>query len=541
MSPDRLSERIRASAGWAAFGDALGFITELTRASGLRSRVGAEHVENTAPWKRRVGGRNGPTVVLPAGTLSDDTQLRLASSRAIRGDGTFDVELFSKIELTTFPAYAMGAGRGTLSAAAALKRRGATWFANYFDDGGVKYIHCGGNGAAMRIHPHVWHTLNLRSADQMVLEVISNAVCTHGHPRGIVGAVFHAFCLREAVRKGVPGPETLVALAEELGVVSRVISEDTKLGTLWQTQWERESRRSFDGAVEEVILEILKDLQQAADATSREPAQVYRSAVDQLDAKNPKQRGSGTKTAILAAIAAWLFEGDPLQGMQVVANELGTDTDSIATMAGALVGPRAGESLPGPVADLEYVMLEADRMAVLAQRELVGTFPYPDLLEWSSPKTAADCVGLGEREPHMAGLGPAEPTHEEFGGTGKGAFTWQWLGLWFGQHILAKRRLHPKPLPSSQRVHASREYVTPSLWALDKKGEINQLPKGVDPAGSSPNLHQLTDEAIASNFDPVVIGRALLALAEKSTGIEDSVAFAAIIAKAKKTRSDRGR
>lgn len=538
---DQLDDRIRASASWAAYGDALGFITELAGPSGLRSRIGAEHVETTQHWNRRIGGRSGPTVKLPAGTISDDTQLRLASSRAIRGDGTFDVELFSKIELTTFPAYAMGAGRGTLSAAAALKRRSATWVANFFDDGAVKYVNGGGNGAAMRIHPHVWHTLNDSSVDRMVFEVVSNSVCTHGHPRGIVGAVFHAFCVREAVRVGVPDPGTLTALAEELGVVAEVIRADPKLGALWETQWERESRRRFDNAVEEVTVEILDDIRNASDAPSREPAHAYRSAVDQLNAKNPKQRGSGTKTSVLGAIAAWLFQDDPVQGMQMCANELGTDTDSIATMAGAILGPSVGEEIPGPVSGLEYVMLEADRMAALARRRLVGTFPYPDLLSWSSPKTAADCVGSGDAGPHFAGLGPVKLGEEETGGSGRSQFTWQWLDLWFGQRILAKRRDHPTMLASSQQVQPSQDYVNASLWEADPASTV-PAPQSPDPSVSCPpTLHELTDEVIAADFDPTLIGRALLSLSEGRSGIEDSIAFASIIAKAKKSRSERRR
>jgi ADP-ribosylglycohydrolase len=539
----QLSDKIRGSASWAAYGDALGFITELTGRSGLRRRLGAEQVEKTQPWKRRIGGRGGPTVTLPAGAISDDTQLRLASSRAIRGDGEFDVELFSKVELTTFPAYAMGAGRGTISAAAALKRRSATWVANFFDDGGVRYVNGGGNGAAMRIQPHAWHTVNDKSIDRMVLQVVSNSVCTHGHPRGIVGAVFHALCVREAVRSSVPDPSTLTALAEELGVITDVVRADPKLGALWETQWERESKRNFDSAVEEVVLEIIDDIQRASHMPpgSEKPIDAYKAAVDRLGATTPQQRGSGAKTSILGSIAAWLFRSDPLQGIQACANELGTDTDSIATMAGAILGPDAGAEIPGPVSDLDYVLFEADRMATLADSHSVGTFPYPDLLGWTMPKAAADCVGFGQDGPHLAGLGPAHPGKEESGGSGKSQFTWQWLDLWFGQRILAKRRPHPKSLPSSQQVQPSREYINVSLWEAPEIRDKSSVGSEGPSVLRRPSMHELTDQVIASNFDPETIGRALLSLSEGREGIEDSVSFVSIIAKARKSRSDRGR
>src|SRR6266550_2846152 len=113
-----------SSALWAAWGDALGFITELTTSiSEVSRRSGGAKVENTVPWSRRIGGRFGPTVDLPAGTYSDDTQLRLAVARCIRGTGRFDVETFSKVELPVFLSYEMRAGRATKTAAHELMKR----------------------------------------------------------------------------------------------------------------------------------------------------------------------------------------------------------------------------------------------------------------------------------------------------------------------------------------------------------------------------------------------------------------------------------
>ena len=112
--------RIINSALWAAYGDALGFMTELTNVAGLKHRTGQEYITSTVPWKRRIGGKFGATVDLPQGTYSDDTQLRLATSRAIRGDGEFDVEVFAKIELPVWTTYALGAGRGSKAAVSSL-------------------------------------------------------------------------------------------------------------------------------------------------------------------------------------------------------------------------------------------------------------------------------------------------------------------------------------------------------------------------------------------------------------------------------------
>jgi len=88
------------SALWAASGDALGWITELARDGAVQERAGVEKVTEPVAWKRLVGGRFGVKIPFPPGTYSDDTQLRLAVCRAIRGNGVFDAEAFARVELT---------------------------------------------------------------------------------------------------------------------------------------------------------------------------------------------------------------------------------------------------------------------------------------------------------------------------------------------------------------------------------------------------------------------------------------------------------
>ena len=78
--------KIRRSALWAAYGDALGWISELTDEAGLKRRTAGAPLCRPIKWTRRIGGRSGVTTSLPQGCYSDDSQLRLATSRAIRPD-----------------------------------------------------------------------------------------------------------------------------------------------------------------------------------------------------------------------------------------------------------------------------------------------------------------------------------------------------------------------------------------------------------------------------------------------------------------------
>src|SRR5262249_2079797 len=145
----------------------------------------------------------GVRVHLPAGTYSDDTQLRLAVSRAVRGNGTFDAEAFAKIELTVWPSYALGGGQGTKAAAQNLTRRDANWFSNFFVTGDKDYLRSGGNGAAMRIQPHVWGCEPKKKQGYLV-DVLRDALVTHGHPHGFCGAALHAQILEATFARSAP-------------------------------------------------------------------------------------------------------------------------------------------------------------------------------------------------------------------------------------------------------------------------------------------------------------------------------------------------
>jgi hypothetical protein len=264
-------------------------------------------------------------------------------------------------------------------------------------------------------------------------------------------------------------------------------------------------------------------------------------------ARRPDQRGSGTKTALLAAFAAWLFPNEPEAALTTCASTLGTDTDSIATMAGALLGSTLTEGPPATIADQTYFEREAQRLFVIGEQCQAASFPYPGLVKWTPPRNALDCLGANDAGLALAGLGPAHDRDEVFAGSGKNAGAWSWVDLWFGQRILAKRRPRPNPLPSSQLVNPTQEYITESLLDAPPRAEprerqpIPTTPEPSHAAAQPRTLHVITDEVIASAFRPDDVGAALLELAERDDGIEAASQFAAIVAKARLSRRDRDR
>lgn len=541
--------RIRASALWAACGDALGFITELADSGTMARRGVSMPLSDPVAWSRRVGGRSGPTVELPAGTVSDDTQLRLATCRSIRGDGVFDAETFSKVELTVWPAYALGAGRGSRAAAANLRRRDASWGSNFFESKRSVYLDGGGNGAAMRIQPHVWAA---GEGSDWRTDVIVNAVSTHGHMRGILGALFHATCLDHALaRGGPPGPEEWREAASSLREATALIRSHDQLEHLWLSLWERQSDVPLEQAVEAVVAEVLADLEALAGIGAG--AGGFEDAIEALQAHRPEQRGSGTKTSILAAVAAWLFKGEPAEAIRACANRLGIDTDSIGTMAGAIVGATLDEEPEMPLLERPYIVREADRLWAIGEGRKVPNFPYPSIMTWSPPSGQVDCIGETDEGLALAGLGPVQVDEELGAGAGKLAAEWVWADLWFGQRLLVKRRPHPKPLSESQIVQPDDRYTTASLLnAPPRPIRVSRIQaetprrltlddEAPKPRSEAATLHQITDDVIASGFDPEAVGKALLELAQRDDGIEAASNYASILAKAVLSRRDRER
>ena len=429
------TERVRRSALWSAYGDALGWISELTNETGLRKRTAGAPLHRPIEWKRRIGGRAGVTVTLPQGCYSDDSQLRLATSRSIRSDG-FDVEAFSKVELPVWLSYALGGGKATSTAARNLARSRVQWFANTFRG----WTDSGGNGAAMRIQPHVWAACDPDNPATFLPDVVRNAICTHSHPNGLMGAVLHALALAHALVTGHhPSPNDLIEATKIAANLSDVFQDDVEVGQYWRTAFERDAG-AFSDAWTQVVDDSRAAIEEAAAATrSQTGTDCYSAIVDRLKLRDPARRGSGMLTAVAAVGLIW-SNPQSESALSIAANAIGTDTDTIATMAGAILGVNAESEPPVDVLDADLFRSEADRLTDIAVGRKPQDHRYPDLLRWSAPKTYADALVCLDRGGfHVRGLGHAELQGEPIQSQATG-FMWQWLKLAGGQTLLIKRR-----------------------------------------------------------------------------------------------------
>lgn len=532
------------SALWAAAGDAIGWISELTDENGLRHRVGDTYLLKPVGWNRKIGGYTGVTVSLPAGTYSDDTQLRLAVSRAIRDNGEFDIESFAKIELPVWLSYALGAGRATKWAASNLMRKDTTWFSNFYKTNGTEYINAGGNGTAMRIQPHVWSCKDL-SKRSYIASVIKDSLVTHGNLLAVCGAILHADTLQFALLNERPADiSDLQKIIEDFSSIPERINSIYELKNFWLPNWESISQKKLSDEIESIRIETKDYLSKVINATSKinDPSEKYKVAIDVLDCNKEARRGTATNTAIASAVLCHLFrESSPYDAMVTCVNELGTDTDSIASMAGAIIGCY-NEIPKWDIQDSEYIINESIRLNHISEGMAVNNFSYPKINKWLAPQTQSDSLVKSDSgNYYVLGLGHANPLKKESWQTK--THCWQWLKLSFGQTILIKCKIgdlktikipelrNSEPMPKNENITATklakpieREVQGSFDYEIKKSNELD--------------LDEVTTLLIREGFDEKRIGHFLIELADKK-GLEACIAYAAIIGKAFITRKKK--
>lgn len=546
MSDIRHQATVR-SALWAAYGDALGFITELAKdKSAVKYRSGKSEISSLIPWKRVLGGMYGISTNLVSGCYSDDTQLRLSTSRAINGQGFFDVEAFAKFELTVWQAYALGAGRGTKAATQSLTFKNKNWFNNFFSVKGNIYTNGGGNGAAMRIQPHVWAAQDLSNPISFLTDVVKNSITTHGHPRGIAGAVFHALSLATLLQGSSLTLEKLVTIADSCKNIPNIIRSDDYLSNIWLPEWEEQLETTIDQAFEIVSNELLEDLKISQDWLN-DPQEDYRNLINLLHLDKPEQRGSGTKTALISSIL--VLKLNKLTAQQIIyeiVNALNTDTDTIATMFGALAGIISNDIPIENVQDQKYIKSEASRLYYISQKIEVQGFVYPNLIKWTPQRSAVANIFLRDNKLELNGFGIIEPISTPFHGKQKSHY-YQWFKTEWGFTALIK--IKSEYLPYSEQQNITNAHVEPLSDnklpnQLVNKQIQQDLPLSIEKPVADINevsIDYLTKKAIASHFNPQIIGEHILLLSSKNElPIESVISYSSIIAKAKIGRDKRG-
>jgi len=342
---DALFERVAGALFGAAIADAMGWVTEFAHSpEDLRRRFKVDGITDFVTWEKKTGGRFYTYYeYIQPGEYSDDTQLTLCTARSLRPDGTCDVQHFAETELPQWLDYARGAGATIMGAAKAISRKKSAWNNNFFTfprrARRFDYRQAGANGAAMRVAPIA--LANVSHPGVLSKEVFRNAIVTHGHPRAILGALVYARALQFLAATRQPHlQDFLAALHEFVRADHLAVLNDAELSA-WHERW--------NAGAEETTFEMLwkqtqKEMEQQLDVAlnSRDHGVPVRQVLKELGCLVPATKGSGTGT-VAAALAIFLRRGKSFKHTVVEAvNQIGSDTDTIGSMAAGLSGAYLG-------------------------------------------------------------------------------------------------------------------------------------------------------------------------------------------------------
>jgi len=319
----------------SGIGDALGWPNEL-RASNTISNTKAS--DQFLGWTRRSGGRywSHYEKILP-GEYSDDTQMILAVARSII-TGNWESTL-SKKELPYWLEYERGGGSAIKNAAKLLKRNVVPWESKE----NRKYFLAGGNGATMRILPHVIAGTHKPDIDILISDVIRDSLYTHGHPRAILGASCYAFALHYLINK-----ETVLEYGE---LISAVIDGAKCWNTLnpnilptgWLNLANKYSGYDYLNVWSDTVSSMIEKLKFIDDSLNKGLLVNDGAVLKRLECFD-KANGAGDVAILSSLYLASKYANNPALGIKTAACSLGADTDTIASITGGLLGMLCGTS-----------------------------------------------------------------------------------------------------------------------------------------------------------------------------------------------------
>ena len=399
-----LAARSRGVFLGAAVGDALGWPQEQNSniVGGNRNRY-VDATPDFRDWARYAGGQYQKYIdPVPAGNYSDDTQLILATGRALQSDDWF--EALTRRELPLFLLYSRGAGGATLRACRTWATGLAPWVSGTTktsQKATENYFRAGGNGVAMRIAPHVIaHATG--STEELVARVVEDGVATHGHPRALVGAAAYAVALHVLVNtEGTLeyGELPTRVAADKSWQSPEILLKNVSLD--WMDV-AAEPIRDLIGPWTNTVNEMRGMLSLTEDVARAGTRGDDLGMLERLGAFDKKVNGAGTITAAAAIYLASRNAPRPMSGLLRAAFVKNADTDTLASMTGALLGALHGPDwladLRARVQDREYIERMADEMTSRALGEKHPVAATTEFVHERSLRRFKDQLQVGEGE-----------------------------------------------------------------------------------------------------------------------------------------------
>lgn len=341
---NKFQERALGAFLGAAIGDALGWPNEMPSRR-VRGNGGTEvdAINGFVAWHRRSGGQFMPhEEIINAGEYSDDTQLLLCGARSLLHGPDWLGHLVSK-ELPVWRLYQRGGGGATNRAVDLWIRGQVPWSLDEADPKRQSYFNAGGNGVAMRIMPHVVVGARDETFRSTAQAILLNGITTHGHPRALLGALAYGFALWQAMRLGgTLSYGYLIQTALEHSVEWSSFSEDSGILAEWCGQAQRSLPGGFKQVWAQTLSEMLALLETGHEGIDAGAISLDSRILEELGCFDRRINGAGTICAAAAIYLASKYAPDPQNGLAEAATLKGADTDTIASMAGCLLGTVSG-------------------------------------------------------------------------------------------------------------------------------------------------------------------------------------------------------
>ncbi|MCY9658488.1 ADP-ribosylglycohydrolase family protein [Paenibacillus chondroitinus] len=384
----------------AMIGDALGWVYE---DRGMNTNKKDFIQKNFISWNRKSGGRYQPhQEEISAGSYSDDTQLIFATARSLGYKNWFSH--FVKVELPAWLVYERGGGGATKRAADTWSSGNPPWKVDKQNLDDVKrYFEAGGNGVTMRIMPHVFFCRG--RIEELTNQVFLNGIATHGHPRALLSAIVYAWALHYLVEK-----ESSLDYGELIAyLIENKIrwSQFPKVNNIkeWQDTAFNITNGQYMKTWEETANEIVVGLELSQKAVKRGLLDSKMDTLTKLNCFDKKTRGAGTVATLVAIYMASKYAADPSAAIMDLASMDNADTDTNASMAGALLGAIHGTEWIQPewflVQDYSYARTLVNNM---------GKTIYEDVNErlwhWSDNKKFKEKITNLKNEKEEFSFGP---------------------------------------------------------------------------------------------------------------------------------------
>ena len=335
----------------AAYGDALGWPNERSRNKAKAPEAGALH--KLRAWQR---DQSTEFAILryeiEKGSYSDDTQMILCLSRALLKSDQWYKHYTTK-ELPFWQLYQRGGGGATKSAVKAW----ASGIAPWLSDEKERFFNAGGNGVAMRVLPHAIMGYKLdfgHTANNILLD----GIATHGHPLALVGALAYGYALWYALRQGSLANHPLLSAPngneanqgsnEGVAIDCNGVGPNTSAELFYEANFAKVVLHAIDEwsacALDYDLPESFIEL--AQDSSSSGANYSYRALWDEAVATMQKYlvtAASSCEHITVAIYQASAYLHDPVRGIVRLAFAKGSDTDTNASMAAALLGSVYGE------------------------------------------------------------------------------------------------------------------------------------------------------------------------------------------------------